>query len=140
DWPGRFPRRPPGAARDRPGRHPGALATAAHDRPPVRPLIARERGRTQRLPRRYRMLRALPLCLVAAAAVPLTEWKLHHPEAAQAELPTPQRARAFSIAARSEVTASGPQAPAIAPTAPSRSTTNGAGSCGREPSQRRAWT
>jgi len=30
------------------------------------------------------MLRALPLCLVAAAAVPLTEWKLHHPEAAQA--------------------------------------------------------
>ena len=30
------------------------------------------------------MLRALPLCLVAAAAVPLTEWKLHHPDAAQA--------------------------------------------------------
>ena len=29
------------------------------------------------------MLRALPLCLVAAAAVPLTEWKAHHPEAAQ---------------------------------------------------------
>jgi hypothetical protein len=30
------------------------------------------------------MLRALSLCLVAAAAVPPTEWKLHHPEAAQA--------------------------------------------------------
>ncbi|HKB77935.1 MAG TPA: hypothetical protein VKC58_15135 [Myxococcales bacterium] len=30
------------------------------------------------------MLRALPLCLVAAAAVPLTEWKLHHPDAARA--------------------------------------------------------
>ena len=30
------------------------------------------------------MLRALPLCLIAAAAVPLTEWKLHHPDAARA--------------------------------------------------------
>jgi hypothetical protein len=30
------------------------------------------------------MLRALSLCLVAAAAVPPTEWTLHHPDAAQA--------------------------------------------------------
>jgi hypothetical protein len=30
------------------------------------------------------MLRALSLCLVAAAAVPPTEWKLHHPDAVQA--------------------------------------------------------
>jgi len=30
------------------------------------------------------MLRALFLCLVSAAALPLTEWKLHHPDAAQA--------------------------------------------------------
>jgi D-alanyl-D-alanine dipeptidase len=30
------------------------------------------------------MLRALSLCLLAAAAVPITEWKLHHPDAAQA--------------------------------------------------------
>ena len=29
------------------------------------------------------MLRALSFCLVAAAAVPLTEWKAHHPDAAQ---------------------------------------------------------
>jgi hypothetical protein len=28
------------------------------------------------------MLRALSVCLVAAAAVPLTEWKAHHPDAA----------------------------------------------------------
>ena len=30
------------------------------------------------------MLRALSLCLVVAAAVPPTEWTLHHPDAAQA--------------------------------------------------------
>ena len=30
------------------------------------------------------MLRVLPLCLVAAAAAQLTEWKLHHPDARQA--------------------------------------------------------
>jgi hypothetical protein len=30
------------------------------------------------------MLRALFMCLVSAAALPLTEWKLHHPDAAQA--------------------------------------------------------
>src|SRR5919202_2495179 len=45
--------------------------------------IARERARTQRVPRRSRMLRALPLCLLVAAA-PVTQWKAAHPEAAQA--------------------------------------------------------